>query len=78
MLLVILSLEATPGGMIETIQIADPKEAFGIRLLIREWFEAAGEANPAFYRSIDAAPLPDAPPKPKSPEALVPERKDFR
>ncbi|CAN5648644.1 hypothetical protein BH24ACT22_BH24ACT22_10740 [soil metagenome] len=74
----VVSLEATPGGMIETIQIADPKDPFGIRLLIREWFEAAGEANLGFYRSIEATPLPDALPKPKSPEALVPERNVLR
>lgn len=63
----IVSLEATPGGMIETLQIADPKDPFGVRLLIREWFDAASdaasEANMGFYRSVEATPLPDAPPR---------------
>ncbi len=63
----IVSLEATPGGMIETLQIADPKAPFGVRLLIREWFESAGgtasKANQSFYRSVEATPLPDAPPR---------------
>lgn len=46
----VISLEATPGGVIETLQIADPKDPFGVRLLIREWFDvassAAGKAKP--------------------------------
>ena len=28
----VVSLEATTGGMVETIQIADPKDPFGVRL----------------------------------------------
>jgi hypothetical protein len=55
------------------ISDATPNTSFR-RIPNREWFEAAGEANLGFYRSIDAAPLPDAPPKLENPEALVPER----
>jgi hypothetical protein len=39
---------------------------------------AAGETNPSFYRSIEATPLPDAPPKLETLEVLIPGREDPR
>lgn len=52
-----LDVEATAEGtLVETVRIADPKDPFGVKTLVREWIGGG------FYRSTEAPPVPDAVP----------------